>query len=59
MPQKYNPPGRPPKSEKHVLEQYLGNIELKTLSIRLIIVISYIQGKKGDFVVPTSRRCSP
>ena len=44
MPQNYNPPGRPPKSEKHVLGQYLGNIELKTLSIRLIIVISYIQG---------------
>ena len=42
MPQNYNPPGHPPKSGKHVFGQYLDNIELKTLSIPLIIVISYV-----------------
>ena len=42
MPQNYNTPGRPPKSEKHVFWQYLDNIELKTLPTPLIIVISYI-----------------
>ena len=37
MPQNYNPPGHPPKSGKNVFRQYLDDIELRTLSIPLII----------------------
>ena len=42
MPQNYNPPGHPPKLRKHVFGQYLDNDKLETLSILLIIVISYV-----------------